>query len=175
MSEASHSGRKETGPATEPPPAACRLSRGLSIKLLLLTIAFVLLAEVLIFLPWIASYRLSWLKERLSTAAAVSIVLVQGDPTPVARGPERRAVAIGAKAIAVRDGGVSRLLAAGRDAAEVDEHIDLASIGMIKGITGALDTLFFGGDRMLRVFGPVGDSDKEFELIMPDHRCARPC
>ncbi|BAB51380.1 mll4807 [Mesorhizobium japonicum MAFF 303099] len=36
-------------------------------------------------------------------------------------------------------------------------------------MTGALDTLFFGGDRMLRVFGPVGDSDKEFELIMPDY------
>ncbi|RVC20497.1 sensor histidine kinase, partial [Mesorhizobium sp. M7A.F.Ca.CA.004.04.2.1] len=48
-------------------PAAVRtvpLSRGLSTKLLLLTIVFVLLAEVLIFLPWIASYRLNWLKER---------------------------------------------------------------------------------------------------------------
>ena len=35
---------------------------------------------------------------------------------------------------------------------------------------GALDTLFFGGNRMMRVFGKVGDSDKEFELILPDHR-----
>ena len=35
-------------------------------------------------------------------------------------------------------------------------------------MTGALDTLFFGGKRMLRVFGQVGESDKEFELIMPD-------
>ncbi|TIY10045.1 MAG: sensor histidine kinase, partial [Mesorhizobium sp.] len=90
------------------------LSRGLSTKLLLLTIVFVLLAEVLIFLPWIASYRLSWLKERLSTAAAVSIVLVQGEPASLSRAAQN-------------------------------------------------DVL------MLRVFGPVGDSDKEFELIMPDY------
>ncbi|RVB00227.1 HAMP domain-containing histidine kinase [Mesorhizobium sp. M7A.F.Ca.CA.004.01.1.1] len=95
-------------------PAAVRtvpLSRGLSTKLLLLTIVFVLLAEVLIFLPWIASYRLNWLKERLSTAAAVSIVLVQGEPASLSRTAQNDVLmAIGAKAIAVRDGGVSRLL-----------------------------------------------------------------
>lgn len=146
------------------------LSRGLSTKLLLLTIVFVLLAEVLIFLPWIASYRLNWLKERLSTAAAVSIVLVQGESTSLSRTAQNDVLmAIGAKAIAVRDGGVSRLLVVAEMPPKVDEHIDIASIGMIKGMTGALDTLFFGGDRMLRVFGPVGDSDKEFELIMPDN------
>ena len=30
--------------------------------------------------------------------------------------------------------------------------------------------LFFGGDRIIRVFGKVGDSDKEFELILSDHK-----
>jgi signal transduction histidine kinase len=37
-------------------------------------------------------------------------------------------------------------------------------------MTGALDTLFFGGKRMLRVFGKVGESATEFELIVPDYR-----
>ena len=32
------------------------------------------------------------------------------------------------------------------------------------------DTLFFGGNRIIRVFGKVGDSDKEFELILPDNK-----
>ncbi|GLS40528.1 ATPase [Mesorhizobium tianshanense] len=146
------------------------LSRGLSTKLLLLTIVFVLLAEVLIFLPWIASYQLSWLKERLSTAAAVSIVLVQGEPASLSRAAQNDVLtAIGAKAIAVRDGGVSRLLVVAEMPPQVDEHIDIANVGLVEGMTSALDTLFFGGERMLRVFGPVGDSDKEFELIMPDH------
>jgi signal transduction histidine kinase len=100
----------------------------------------------------------------------VSIVLVQGEPTSLSRTAQNDVLmAIGAKAIAVRDGGVSRLLVVAEMPPKVDEHIDIASIGMIKGMTGALDTLFFGGGRMLRVFGPVGDSDKEFELIMPDN------
>ena len=34
------------------------------------------------------------------------------------------------------------------------------------------ETLFFGGNRIIRVFGKVGDSDKEFELILPDQQAA---
>lgn len=147
------------------------LARGLSAKLILLTIVFVLLAEVLIFLPSIASYRLSWLEERLGTAAAVSVVLVQGDPQSLSRTAQDDVLAaLGAKAIAVRDGGVSRLLVVADMPPRVDEHIGVATIGMGEEMIGALDTLLFGGDRMLRVYGPVGDSDKEFELIMPDRQ-----
>jgi signal transduction histidine kinase len=147
------------------------LARGLSAKLILLTIVFVLLAEVLIFLPSIASYRLSWLEERLGTAAAVSIVLVQGDPQGLSRAAQDDVLAaLGAKAIAVRDGGISRLLVVADMPPKVDEHIGVATIGLGEEMIGALDTLAFGGDRMLRVYGPVGDSDKEFELIMPDRQ-----
>ena len=62
-------------------------------------------------------------------------------------------MAIGAKAIAVRDGGVSRLLVVAEMPPQVDEHIDLANSSAVEGMMGALDTLFFGGNRMLRVFG----------------------
>lgn len=160
-------------PGMTPPPASQRvpLARGLSAKLLLFTIAFGLLAEILIFLPTVASYRVTWLQERLATAAAVSIVLVQGDPQSLSQTAQNDVLmALGAKAIAVRDGGVSRLLAVAEMPPQVDEHIDIAHLGMVEEMTGALDTLIFGGDRMLRVFGPVGASREEFELIMPDYR-----
>ncbi|KQZ93815.1 histidine kinase [Mesorhizobium sp. Root157] len=156
-------------PGQDQPHRTVPLARGLSTKLLFLTIAFVLLAEVLIFLPSIASYRMSWLQERLGTAAAVSIVLVQGDPASLSRAAQNDVLmAIGAKAIAVRDGGVSRLLVVADMPPQVDEHIDVANTSMAEEVMGALDTLAFGGERMLRVFGPVGDSHMEFELIMPD-------
>src|SRR5207237_10212013 len=48
---------------------------GLSGKLLLLTILFVMIAEVLIFVPSIANFRLNWLSDRLAVARTVSIVL----------------------------------------------------------------------------------------------------
>ncbi|MBX3578335.1 MAG: HAMP domain-containing histidine kinase [Rhizobiaceae bacterium] len=148
------------------------LSRGLSTKLLLLTILFVMLAEVLIFLPSIANFRLTWLEERLNTAAAVGIVLLQSDPLSLSREAQDDVLkAIGAKAIAIRDdNGVSQLLVVAEMPPAVDEHIDLAETDMGEALSGAIDTLLFGGDRMLRVFGPVGDSDKDFELVLPDQR-----
>ena len=48
---------------------------GLSGKLLLLTILFVMIAEVLIYVPSIANFRLNWLADRVAVARTVSIVL----------------------------------------------------------------------------------------------------
>src|SRR2546423_7726990 len=48
---------------------------GLSGKLLLLTILFVMIAEVLIYVPSIANFRLNWLADRLAVARTVAIVL----------------------------------------------------------------------------------------------------
>jgi signal transduction histidine kinase len=143
--------------------------RRLSTKLLGLTILFVMIAEVLIFIPSIANFRLRWLEERLATAAAASVVLVQSDTgelSPALRNDVL--MALGAKAIAVRTGGVSRLLVVSDMPPSVDEHIAPMQVGAVAAMTGALDTLVSGGDRMLRVFGRVGESDMEFELIIPD-------
>ncbi len=157
--------------ADEVPSRTVPLARGLSIKLLVLTVLFVMIAEVLIFLPSIANFKLRWLEERLGTAAAVSVVLVQEDSESLPRTLQDDVLmAIGAKAIAVRDGGVSRLLVIAEMPPEVDEHIDLARTGPVAAMSGALDTLFFGGQRMLRVFGKVGESASEFELVIPDKR-----
>ncbi len=151
--------------------AAVPLSRGLSTKLLLLTILFVLIAEVLIFTPSIGSYRLRWLEERLGTAAAVSVVLLEIDPQSLSREAQDEVLkAIGARAIAVRDGGVSTLLVVAEMPPEVDEHVDLAGTGPLMAMADAVDTMLRGGNRMLRVSGPVGNSDKEFELIIPDDK-----
>lgn len=149
-------------------------SRSLSAKLLLLTVAFVLFAEVLFFLPSIASFRMRWLEERLATAAAVATILVQGDPTSLSRAAQNDVLAaIGAKAIAVRDGGISRLLVVADMPPEVDEHIEIAKTGVLSSMPAAIDTLLFGGNRMLRVYGTVGESPKEFELVISDYRLHR--
>ncbi len=147
------------------------LARGLSTKLLVLTVIFVLIAEVVIFLPSIANFKLRWLEERLGTAAAVSVVLVQEDTANLPRTLQDDVLtAIGAKAIAVREDGVSRLLVIAEMPPAVDEHIDLAGTGPVAAMTGALDTLFWGGNRIIRVFGKVGESATEFELVIPDLR-----
>jgi signal transduction histidine kinase len=45
-----------------------RRGLGLSAKLLLLTLVFVMLAEVLIFVPSVANFRITWLSDRLTAA-----------------------------------------------------------------------------------------------------------
>ena len=156
---------------TADPARTVSLARGLSAKLLVLTACFVLIAEVLIFVPSIANFRLGWLEERLGTAAALSVVLVEEDTNSLSRQVQDDVLmAIGAKAIAVRDDGMSRLLVVTEVPPEVDEHIDLGNTGLVEAMTGAVDTLIYGGNRVLRVFGKVGDSNKEFELIIPDSR-----
>ncbi|MCO6389917.1 sensor histidine kinase [Aliihoeflea aestuarii] len=130
---------------------------------------FVLIAEVLIFIPSIANFRLRWLEERLSNAAAVATVLVDESGSGLSReSQDDLLAALGAKAIAVREEGMSQLLIAAEMPPQVDEHVALAAPSSLAAIRDALSTAFFGGDRILRVYGPVGDSDKEFELLIAD-------
>lgn len=145
------------------------LSRGLSTKLLFLTIIFVMLAELFIFFPSVSYFRLRWLEEKLATAAAVSIVLVESEPGSLSREVQDDVlVAIGAKAIAVRDEGSSQLLVVTEMPPAVDVHVGLAETKPLVALRDAVDTLWSGGDRVLRVYGPVGDSNKEFELLIGD-------
>ena len=77
--------------------------RRLSTKLLVLTIGFVLISELLIFPTSVASFRIQWLEQRLATAAAVSIVLIQADPSNIPQSVQDDVLrATGVKAIAVR-------------------------------------------------------------------------
>ena len=49
-----------------------RFGRSLSAKLLMMTIVFVMIAEVLIFVPSVANFRMRWLEARVNTAAVAA-------------------------------------------------------------------------------------------------------
>ena len=55
-----------------------RRKLGLSTRLLLLTLLFVMIAEVLIFVPSIANFRNAWLNDRLASARTAALVLEIG-------------------------------------------------------------------------------------------------
>ncbi|WP_040676576.1 sensor histidine kinase [Nitratireductor pacificus] len=145
------------------------LTRGLSTKLLVLTILFVLIAEVLIFIPSVANFGMQWMMQRLTNAAAVSVVLMEGGNESLA--PTVRdevLMATGVKAIAVRDADISRILVISDMPPQVDAHVDLDTMTPMAAIAETFGTLFFGGDRVFRIFGTVGDSGKVFEILIPD-------
>ncbi|MCW5714691.1 MAG: HAMP domain-containing histidine kinase [Bauldia sp.] len=126
-------------------------------------------SQVLIYVPAIANFRISWLGDRLATASAASIVLTASDVMEVPRAIQDQLLAqVGADAIAIRQGGISRLIASSSTMpSQIDQFTDLRQPSVLGNIRDALQTLFFGGDRMLRVVDttPAGG---ELELIMVD-------
>ncbi|QBK29852.1 sensor histidine kinase [Roseitalea porphyridii] len=151
------------------PPAAARPRRRLSAKLLLLTILFVMIAEVLIFVPSVANFRITWLEQRLNTAAAASVLITAEATADLPQQVQNDVLmAIGAKTIALRMEGRSHLLVVSEMPDEVDQHVDVADFSPFGAIRDAFATLFFGGDKSLRVTGPIGDSDGRIELVMSD-------
>jgi len=55
--------------------------RGLSGKVLVMTVLFVMLGEVLIFLPSIANFRIQWLKGRIAQAE-IAALAAEAAPDP---------------------------------------------------------------------------------------------
>ncbi len=141
----------------------------LSGKLLRLTLLFGLLAEVMIFVPTIADMRIRWLSDRLNTVAAASVVLAASDAKDVPQSVQDDVLlATGTKAIALKENGASRLLAVSDMPSKVDKHIDITVTDPLTMIRGAFDELIYGGDRIIRVYGPVGDTGKVIELLTSD-------
>src|SRR3982074_3223208 len=62
------------GAAAADKPSRRRTHLGLSGKLLVLTLLFVMIAEVLIYVPSVANFRLNWLNDRLSAAYTAALV-----------------------------------------------------------------------------------------------------
>ncbi len=88
-----------TEPAS-PPRDSAGLSHGLSGKLLLLTILFVMLGEVLIFLPSIANFRLNWLKNRVAQAE-IAALAVEAAPDQMLSGDSKTELLTGAGVLVV--------------------------------------------------------------------------
>lgn len=155
------------------------LSLGLPAKLLLLTSGFVMLAEVLIFVPSVANYRIAWLSDRLTAAQVASLAaeaVPGGDVPPKVRAELLRTAQV--KAVAVRRDGRRRVVLPADEPMAIDAHYDLRprDEGFLGGISlrlaligDAFATFIYGDTRTIRVIGPVGDNPEDFiEIVIPE-------
>jgi signal transduction histidine kinase len=148
------------------PPRKPRV--GLSGKLLLLTVLFVMVAEILIYVPSVANFRLNWLSDRLAAAHTAALVL---DAAPSGMVPESLAKqilnSIGARAVAMKMGNQRRLLAAADMPSEIAQDIDMRERSWFRSIMDAFETLLTckPGDVM-RVVGPAPMGGDFLEIIL---------
>ena len=143
-------------------------SLGLSARLLVLTILFVMIAEVLIYVPSVANFRRNWLNDRLAAAQVAALVL---DAVPAETLPDdmeaRLLEGVGARAVAVKRGGTRRLLAAGDLPPAVERTVDLREPTWPTLIGDAFLVLFKPAERPIRVVGK-GMGGSEFVEIVLD-------
>lgn len=141
---------------------------GLSGKLLLLTVLFVMVAEILIYVPSVANFRLNWLSDRLAAAHTAALVL---DAAPSGMVPESLAKqilnSIGARAVAMKMGNQRRLLAAADVPSEIAQDIDMRQRSWWHSIMDAFETLLTckQGDVM-RVVGAAPMGGDFLEIIL---------
>ena len=129
-------------------------ARGLSARLLALTVLFVLLGEVFIYVPSIARYRLIFLEERIEAArlAALAVEAAPDQAVADALGAALPARADIVAAVVERPDGRKTILGGGM-ATEPDAHFDLREATFLSLIGHAFDTLRHGGARTIRVVG----------------------
>jgi signal transduction histidine kinase len=158
--------KSELLPAAE---ARLPLLRRLNTKLLLLTIGFVLLAEILIFVPSIANFRLNWLQGRLNTAATVSSLLFDEKIAPTQ--PLVKSdilMALGVKAIIIRAEGRSEIAIMNEMPDEIDARTNLNTVTAFQSIMEAFQTFAHGGTRTIMFTGTVGLKDRSVDVVVDE-------
>jgi signal transduction histidine kinase len=156
-----------SAPATAGPAQPTRL--GLSGKLLMLTILFVMLAQVLIYVPLISNFRLNWLNDRLAAAHTAALVL---DAAPSGMVPDTLARqilnSVGARAVAMKMGTQRRLLAVSDMPPEVHHEIDMRDVSRYRAIVDAFRTLLCADNDAIRVVGPAPMGGDFVEIILDE-------
>jgi len=142
---------------------------GLSGKLLVLTILFVMIGEVLIYVPLVANFRVNWLRDRLASAYTAALVL---DAAPSGSVPESLAKqildSVGARAVAMKMGAQRRLLAVGDTPPPITHDFDMRNEYTFDSIVNAFMMMFDTRKDVMRVVGPAPMGGDYIEIIMDE-------
>jgi signal transduction histidine kinase len=143
--------------------------RGLSGRLLALTVAFVMLGGVLLLLPSLARFRLMWIGDRID-AADLAVYALEATPDNMVS-PElsnRLLAHVGAIGIAVHHASMTLMLSTGNPP-PIDDTYDLRRRSLPMQVAEALKTLAHHGSRVMRVLAvSPKDASATVELIMDE-------
>jgi signal transduction histidine kinase len=145
------------------------LLKSLSARLLILTVFFVMVGEVLIFVPSVARFRMTYFENRLAAGYLATLALEASPAGNLDQGLIDKLLSrVGAQGVALyrAEGTVLRLDRA--DPPQPDFTIDLRHPDILLAIRGSFRTLFGDGNRVLRVLGPAGTNKAETAEVLLD-------
>jgi signal transduction histidine kinase len=142
---------------------------GLAGRLIALIAAFVMIAEVTIYIPAIANFRYTWIRHHLASVYTAALVL-EAAPPGAARDNVAREVlhSVSARSIAVNRGGERVVLASGVLPDKVDEVYDLRDPSWFDMLDAAFRTLIAPDGRVLTFLGVAPRGGDAVELTMDE-------
>lgn len=142
--------------------------KSLSGRFLLLTIVFVMAAEVMIFVPSIARFRQDYLNERLERAQLASLALLATTNDMVDPELEKELLANAeVMSIALRRDEIRELVLAMPMLGTIEETFDLRDDSALTLMRDAVRCMFFTAPRVIRVIGsPVKSGGLQIEVTV---------
>lgn len=131
-----------------------KIRRGLSARLLLLTIVFVMVSEVLIYVPSIARFRHSYLADRIADAHLATLALEIDSDAAIAPELAERLLAH-AHLVGIELWQPPRAFLVMGEYLTTDASFDLRKENPWVQIREAFVAMWMGGDRTIRVYGPA--------------------
>ena len=134
-----------------------------------MTIAFVMVAEITIYVPSVASFRSNWLAERLSSAYIAALVLEAAPADMVPEDLSRQLLeSVGAKTIVIKIHNTRRLLAVTDMPPMVDETYDARIASAWQAITASWRSLLGPPGRVIMVLGAAPMGGDSIEITMEE-------
>jgi signal transduction histidine kinase len=143
---------------------------GLSARLLILTIVFVMLADLMVLGPSMADFDEAWMVERVRLAEEASVAV---ELAPLNAIPQRKTAELlqgaGVVTVSVSSGGLRRLILAGPPLAHPPEIVDLRRRNGFERLVDPFDTLIAPNGRMLRIIERPQFRDGEYvDVVAPE-------
>lgn len=136
------------------------LARSLSARLLVLTIFFVMLAEVFIFAPSVARFRVTWFQDRIAAAHLATLALEAAPKGMVSPELERELLKhVGGYGVILQRPGSKALMLSSDMPPRIDATLDLSEGTFFGLIADAFATLLRTENRVLRVMAPSPQDD----------------
>jgi signal transduction histidine kinase len=138
------------------PTLADRVRRSLSAKLLILTIIFVFIAELIVLIPSISDRRVGWLRDRLDAAYLVGLALASPDQMIDRETAEKLFDTANILGVTIDSDGARMPVMTARLTAEqrqVSRFVNLDRDMPQRQVASAWMTMFSAGDHSIRVVG----------------------
>ncbi|WP_169543291.1 sensor histidine kinase [Sneathiella aquimaris] len=147
-----------------------RVFRSLSAQLLFLTILFVMLAEVLIFVPSVAFFRLNYLDKKIEFAHLASLALLASPDNMVSKELKAELLfRVGARSVVFRSANSAMLMLSEDMPAVVDASFDLSERSSLKLIEDAAAALLVQKNRIIRVTSPIENAPtSSLEIVLDE-------